>query len=276
MQARRNRSTRSLWDPAYVDQSWINDTVRLIPRLKQWVQEYYPGTQIGLTEYNWGAEDHINGATAQADILGILGRENIDYAARWVAPAVGTPTFKAFQMYRNYDGQRSHFGETSVSSEVPNPDNVSAFAAVRADGALTVMAINKVANASRISISLSNVNPSGPAAVWQLTTANQIARLADLPITSSTISNILPAQSITLFVVPQTAAAIRFTSISSAGGQITFEVTGAAGDDIRIESTPDFLTWEEVQSATFESESMTFHVPVAGTAHLYRAVRVVE
>jgi hypothetical protein len=120
------------------------------------------------------------------------------------------------------------------------------------------------------------VNLSGPAAVWQLTSANQIARLADLPITNSAISNILPAQSITLFVVPRTAAALRFTSISSAGGQITFEVAGAAGDAVRIESTADFLTWEEVQSATLESESLTIHVPVAGSARFYRAVRVVE
>ena len=33
MQQRRNRSTRSLWDPNYVDETWINDRVRLIPRL---------------------------------------------------------------------------------------------------------------------------------------------------------------------------------------------------------------------------------------------------
>jgi hypothetical protein len=60
MQNLRNRSTRSLWDPGYVDESWIGGTevggakVRLIPRLKQWVADHYPGTQIGITEYNWG------------------------------------------------------------------------------------------------------------------------------------------------------------------------------------------------------------------------------
>ena len=74
MQLRRNRSTRSLWDPTYKDETWINDYVKLIPRIKEWVSSYYPGTLTGLTEYNWGAEDHINGATAQADVLGIMGR----------------------------------------------------------------------------------------------------------------------------------------------------------------------------------------------------------
>ena len=72
----RNRSTRSLWDPNYVDQSWIGTQVELIPRLQNWVNTYhFAGTPVGITEYNWGAESYINGATTQADILGIFGRE---------------------------------------------------------------------------------------------------------------------------------------------------------------------------------------------------------
>src|SRR5215510_5550822 len=90
MQLRRNRSTRSLWDPAYVDETWINDKVRLIPRLKGWINTYYPGTAIGITEYNWGAEGHINGATTQADLYGIFGREGLDMSARWTTPASTT------------------------------------------------------------------------------------------------------------------------------------------------------------------------------------------
>jgi hypothetical protein len=92
MQLRRNRSTRSLWDPGYVDETWINDRVQLIPRLKNWVATSYPGTLVGITEYNWGAENHINGATAQADVLGIFGREKLDMGARWATPASSTPT----------------------------------------------------------------------------------------------------------------------------------------------------------------------------------------
>src|SRR5216117_3780012 len=128
----RNRSTRSLWDPNYTDPTWINDKVMLIPRLRNWVNTYYEaGTPIGITEYNWGAEGHINGATTQADILGIFGRENLDLAARWTTPDASTPTYKAIKIYRNYDGNQSTFGDTSVSATVPNPDNLSSFAAVR-------------------------------------------------------------------------------------------------------------------------------------------------
>ena len=80
----RNRSTRSLWDTNYVDQSWINSIVMLIPRMKSWVAANYPGTLTGITEYNWGADDHMNGATAQADVLGIFGREKV-----WISPRAG-------------------------------------------------------------------------------------------------------------------------------------------------------------------------------------------
>ena len=128
--SRRNRSTRALWDTNYVDQSWINSIIKLIPRMRDWVATYYPGTKIGITEYNWGAENHINGATAQADILGIFGREGLDMATRWTTPDASTPTFKAMKMYRNYDGNKSTFGDTSVFAGGPNPDNIATFAAL--------------------------------------------------------------------------------------------------------------------------------------------------
>jgi len=203
MQLRRNRSTRSLWDPTYVDESWINDRVQLIPRLKSWVNSNYPGTSTGITEYNWGAESHINGATAQADIFGIFGREGLDMGARWATPASSTPTYKAMKMYRNYDGNKSTFGETSVAATTANPDTVAAFAAQRAtDGALTVMAISKyLSSITPATINLASFQHAGIAQVWQLTAANTIARLSDISITGASFDVPLPPQSVTLLVV---------------------------------------------------------------------------
>jgi len=207
MQLRRNRSTRSLWDPNYVDETWINDRVRLVPRLRGWVNTYYPGTSIGITEYNWGAENHINGATAQADVLGIFGREGLDLAARWTTPAASTPTYKAMKMYRNYDGSKSSFGDTSVAAAAPNPDAVSAFAAQRtSDGAVTVMVISKqLTGSTPATINLANFSNRPTAEAWQLTSANAIVRLADVPLAGSTLSVTVPPQSITLLVVPKSA-----------------------------------------------------------------------
>ena len=211
MQLRRNRSTRSLWDPAYVDESWINDRVQLIPRLKNWVSTYYPGTLIGITEYNWGAENHINGATTQADILGIFGREGLDMAARWTTPASTTPTYKAMKMYRNYDGPKSTFGDTSVAATTANPDTVAAFAAQRsADGALTVMVDQQdICRRARLStINLANFSHGGSAQVWQLTAANTVTRLPDAAISGASFGVTLPPQSVTLFVVARSTGTI--------------------------------------------------------------------
>jgi hypothetical protein len=237
MQLLRNRSTRQLWDTNYVDASWIgqqpaNNILMLIPRMKGWVTSYYPGTKTGITEYNWGAEGYINGATAQADVLGILGREGLDLATRWTAVEVTNIVHKAMKLYRNYDGNKSTFGDTSVSATGPNPDNVSTFAAVRSsDGALTVMVINKqIAVSATASFVINNFLLRGTAQVWQLTAANTITRLSDLSFAGTSFTNTVPAQSITLLVLP---AAIPCPSIKAQpqncirgpGGAATIQVT---------------------------------------------------
>jgi hypothetical protein len=211
MQQLRNRSTRALWDPSYVDESWIGAAVQLIPRLKGWVATSYPGTKTGITEYNWGAEGHINGATTQADILGIFGREGLDLATLWTTPAASSPTYKAMKLYRNYDGQGSTFGETSVSSVAPNPDLLSVFAAQRTTGsALTIMAINKdLSSSPAVNLLLANFTAAGPVQVWRLTSSNTITRLADAAVSGSTLAVTLPSQSITLFVIAGGIAAPR-------------------------------------------------------------------
>ena len=199
----RNRSTRALWDTTYTAPGW-NAGPYVIPQMQAWVSTYYyPGTPIALTEYKWGADGNINGATAQADVLGIFGREGLDFAARWV-PDATTPTFKAMQMYRNYDGSNSTFGDTSVSATVPSPDTLSAFAAMRSsDGALTVIVISKsLSGNTPLTLALSNYVPLGTVQTFQLTSANTIARLPDATIPGTTLSTSLPPQSITLFVIP--------------------------------------------------------------------------
>jgi hypothetical protein len=251
----RNRSTRSLWDPNYTDESWIADKVQLIPRMRGWADNHYPGTLIGVTEYNWGAEDHINGATAQADILGILGRENADLATRWTTPAASTPTYKAMKMYRNYDGAKSTFGDISVSAGGPNPDSIAVFSAVRSsDRALTIMVISKVLTGTTpATITLGNFAASGNAQQWQLTSANTINHLADVVRNGSTLSLSLPPQSITLLIVPGTTD-VTFPTISLVNAQApqngTFTFTGTAADDVGVASVKYALSGATVGTGT--------------------------
>ena len=275
MQLRRNRSTRSLWDPNYVDESWINDRVQLVPRLRNWVNSYYPGTLTGLTEYNWGAENHINGATAQADILGIFGREGLDMAARWTTPASNTPTYKAMRMYRNYDGNKSTFGDISVAATVPNPDTVSAFAAERsANGALTVVVISKYLSGNTpTTINLANSASNGTAQVWQLTAANTINRLADVNFSGNSFNVTLPPQSITLFVIPAPTGNLAPEAVASASPTagvvpltVSFDGSGSSDADGTIVS----YTWNfgDGASASGMTVSHTYTTPGGYTARL--------
>src|SRR6185295_17395339 len=79
--ALRLRSTRSLWDPTYTDESWIGsdqwastqpqpNEVMLVPRMRDLVDAHYPGTGLAITEWNWGAVDDLSGGLAVADVLG--------------------------------------------------------------------------------------------------------------------------------------------------------------------------------------------------------------
>lgn len=143
-QALRLRSTRSLWDPAYVDESWIDEPVQLIPRMREWIKTYYPETKIAISEYNWGAADDINGALTQADVLGIFGREGVDLATLWESPELDDPLAYAFRMYRNYDGQGGKFGDTAVWSVSENQELVSVYSALDSEtGNLHIILINK-------------------------------------------------------------------------------------------------------------------------------------
>jgi len=203
-QALRLRSTRSLWDPAYIDESWIPDKVRLIPRMHEWVNANYPGTKLAITEYNWGGLESINGALAQADVLGIFGREGLDLATLWGLPGATQPGSFAFRIYRNYDGAGHGFGDTAVQSTSADQGALAVYSAQRsADNALTVVVINKAANNLSSAITLAGLTPQPTATVYRYSAANPgaIEKLSDQTVAASGFSATFPGNSITLFVI---------------------------------------------------------------------------
>jgi len=124
--ALRLRSTRSLWDPTYRDESWINDTIRLIPRMKEWVRQNYPGLKLSIGEWNFGAEDHISGGLATAEALGRFGQQGLDAAFFWGTLKEGTPSYWAFRAFRNFDDAGGRFLDLSLP--VVEGQDVSLFA----------------------------------------------------------------------------------------------------------------------------------------------------
>lgn len=208
--ALRLRSTRSLWDPTYVEESWIGPSgvnappLQFIRTMKAWVAQYYPGTKVAITEYNWGALDNINGALAEADVLGIYGREGLDLATMWGEPQPTQPGAYSFRMYRNYDGAGSRFGDVSVSATSSDQGQLAVYAAQRScDNALTVMIVNKTGSDLTSPLSVTGIHGNSTAQRFTYSPANlnAIVRGDDLAVRSGKVDATYPANSITLLVL---------------------------------------------------------------------------
>lgn len=196
----RLRSTRTLWDSAYSDESWIKEPVYLIPRMKKLLEQHYPGALLGISEWNWGADQTMNGALAIADVLGIFGRENLYYAAYWMFPPAQSPGAFAFRMYTNYDGDGSRFGDTSVWAESSNDSEVGSYAALDStSGRLHVLLINKNPHAAApVTVELGQFQAASNVEVYSYTqeSLDRIVR-SSLQVAGAQATVMLPPYSIT-------------------------------------------------------------------------------
>jgi hypothetical protein len=228
-QALRLRSTRSLWDPTYIDESWIaqagpdSGIVQLIPRMRTWVDQNYPGTKLAIGEYNWGGLEHMNGALAQADVLGIFGREGVDLATLWDPPTAAEPGAYAFRIFRNYDGLGGKFGDIHIRAISTDQERLAIYAAQRqSDLALTLVILNKTNEELTSSLSMVNFNAKSQAQIFRYGQANlsAIVQLPDLAVTAAGFSMTYPANSITMIVLPAETRKVYLPLISRQSSSI--------------------------------------------------------
>lgn len=146
--ARRVRTTRGLWDPAYVDESWIKERIMLLPRMKQWIAESYPGLGMSIGEWSFGGEEHMSGGLATAEALGRFGQGEVTSAFYWTFPPANSPAYWAFRAFRDFDGRGGRFLDTSVPTKAS--DETSIFASRGDDGRrLVLVVLNLSAEAGR-------------------------------------------------------------------------------------------------------------------------------
>ncbi len=222
-QARLN-STRVFWDPTYTDPAYTDPDdptpgakpypPQIIKLMQGWVANDYPGTKTAITEYNWGGQEHISGALAQVDILGIFGREGLDLGTLWGPPDPVTqvPGLIAFELFRNYDGAGAQFGDQALTSVSSNQGQLSIYGAKRSsDDAITVMVVNKSYGDLTGSVTLEHIaTKAGAAKAYLYSDANLASIVAQSDVIlampkagSSTATTTFPAQSITLLVIPK-------------------------------------------------------------------------
>ena len=207
----RLRSLKELYDPTWVSESWIADLgdsdanhydkSDLIPRVRAWIAQYCPGTRLALTEYNWGNDNTVSGAVAQAEALAIFAREGVDLATRWVAPGAGTQAEKGFSIFLNYDGAGSKVQGDSVGAISANVDQIGVYA-FHGDARTFVLLTNKDTATHAVALSF-NANHTAAWKLYGFTGASALAQIGNGNIAASTLTlPALPALSANLLVIP--------------------------------------------------------------------------
>jgi hypothetical protein len=195
--AARVQAARSLWDPTYVETSWISEwgtrvnnqpgPVKLLPRVQRDIDDFKPGTKIAITEYNYGGTNHISGGIAQADVLGVFGQQDVFAATFWSLHGDANSQFAsgAFKMYLDYDGAGGQFGDESIDAATNSISQSAVYASLdSADPSrMTLVAINRTSSAKTTALEVTHDQRFDLAEVYQLTAASSTPqRVADIPI----------------------------------------------------------------------------------------------
>lgn len=148
--AARIQAPRSLWDPSYVETSWIADSlgkkpITLLPRVLGQIEAHYPGTKLAITEYNYGGDRTPSGLVAQVDALGVFGRYGLFAACNWGLNPEASAQIAGFGAFLSYDGRGAQFGDIGlgVKGETASENSVYASLSSKNKKRLTVVLVNK-------------------------------------------------------------------------------------------------------------------------------------
>ncbi len=206
----RIQAPRTWWDPTYLESGWVGQwlphLLPLLPKVQASIDKYYPGTKIGITEYNYGGDPHISGGIAMADALGIMGKYGVYCATYWAGHSPYDYTISAFKLFRNYDGAGSVYGSTRVKAETSDVENSSIYASITGsdDSTLHVIAINKNYDyAENLTVKIAGSKNYTSARVWAYdSTSSSITERASVSgISNNTFTYAIPKLTVAHFVV---------------------------------------------------------------------------
>lgn len=185
----------------------------ILTQLKTAIQEEVGhDLPIAVTEFNthWS---NVSGGDASpqshyaavwlADVLGRFIQQGVDIGAYFVLYGGAEyhhglimrydvkPPYYTYKLY-------SQFGSQQVHSESNHP-NVNIYAALRDDGALTLMVVNLGMDEESPTLELNGFVPSGEAEVWRLDPQTLAEQVEPTDIRAGIT---VPGQSVTLYVVP--------------------------------------------------------------------------
>jgi len=228
---------RLFWDPSFTEytatevgaidfgysNNFIESTLyprQMIPRVLGWIASAYAGHSdlapgYSISEYNVGCEDQIEGGVAEADLLGVFGREGLFAATIWPLTTVANGTtlvnypVAAFDIYRNYDGSGSVVGDTTVYASTSDVADTSVYAFTSSTNASEVdlVMINKLGTGTPVAITVAHAATLTTAKAYNLVngTVGVTSASATPTVTCTaggcTATYIMPATSATTLVL---------------------------------------------------------------------------
>ena len=224
--AARLQAPRSLWDSTYTETSWItqwstNGPIDLLQRVQNKIDANYAGTKLSISEYNYGGGNHISGGIAQADVLGIYGRQGVFSANEWALSSNESFIAGGFQMYRNFDGHNGTFGDTSVFAQTSDNAASSIYASLDSQNPnrMVLVALNKTDHAVSAAMNLQHASAFGLADIYQLTSASAAPVYVDSVLIAdpANFSYSMPAYSVSTLLVRPGSGLKRELSWSQTG-----------------------------------------------------------
>lgn len=174
--AARVQAPRSLYDGTYTENSWIGQWCQqylpILPTVQASIDKYYPDTKLAMTEYNFGGGDHISGAVAQADALGAFAANDVYAATLWPLTSNIDFQLSAIDLYTNYDGKGSAFGDTLVTSSTSDISLGTSYAAIHGsdESKVTLVLTNKsLTDTQNAAVSLNSDVDYSSAVVYGIT-----------------------------------------------------------------------------------------------------------
>lgn len=209
----RLQSVRTLYEKGFVENSWIGqwcqENVPILPTVQASIDQYYPGTKLAVTEYNFGGDTDPSGAIAQAEALGCFADANVYFASLWGGSGY---ILSALNLYTNFDGKGGAFGDTLMPTTTDDVSLSSAYAAIDGadDSTVTVMVTNKnMTQPMDATIALQNADSTyKKAAVYAITPESDEITLLEIVDTAADAVDItLPAYCAAMVVISEDAAA---------------------------------------------------------------------
>ncbi|MDE6677559.1 MAG: glycoside hydrolase [Ruminococcus sp.] len=261
------QAARSLYDPDYVENSWLQPYMGkyfpFIPNIQKSIDKYYPGTKIAVSEYNLAnISDEKNtgksvvSAIAEAEALGCFADNNVYFATYWGTLPECPYVESAINLYTNYDGNGADFGDTLVETKTDDISLATAYASIDGD------------DDSNVTMVLSN---------------KDMTKSENAEITLSGSSS--DYKSVVVYAVTQDSSDIRIIDVQNdiSGNKLTVElpplsVAQVVISDSLTDKTVDEIPDIEVKEVTFSFDELekkadgSVLVPIEDAEHLKKVV----